>query len=65
MLQQEGVTSLAEVWIEIDHMHRAYGVRRVSLPSRKCGLKSYDKETGLPLPFVTSLAEVWIEIYLS
>ena len=40
------VTSLAEVWIEI-YRPRSYTMPRLSLPLRKCGLKSYaDHRTG-------------------
>ena len=34
------VTSLAEVWIEIEFMTEAGTIKPASLPLRKCGLKS-------------------------
>ena len=55
------VTSLAEVWIEIEYS-RAIPSNQASLPSRKCGLKSCIKAVMVVDVVVTSLAEVWIEI---
>ena len=55
------VTSLAEVWIEISEIIIHLPVL-VSLPSRKCGLKSSDQDITDLICYVTSLAEVWIEI---
>ena len=55
------VTSFAEVWIEIN-MNCKYYCRKVSLPSRKCGLKCLVGLIGVFGILVTSFAEVWIEI---
>ena len=55
------VTSLAEVWIEISIYQLSLN-SRLSLPLRKCGLKSSDWNNKWRWNTVTSLAEVWIEI---
>ena len=55
------VTSLAEVWIEIFLLHHNT-CQTVSLPLRKCGLKSLICISIIIFILVTSLAEVWIEI---
>ena len=56
------VTSLAEVWIEINIQNTGNtGIK--SLPSRKCGLKFHLNLYRLKCVLVTSLAEVWIEIH--
>ena len=57
------VTSLAEVWIEIGTVCRVEEDDRVSLPLRKCGLKSVEHQKQFFEMLVTSLAEVWIEIH--
>ena len=56
------VTSLAEVWIEMADMFQHYIAVPLSLPLRKCGLKSLPSAGVFQPKNVTSLAEVWIEI---
>ena len=56
------VTSLAEVWIEIQPLRNSNHVIE-SLPLRKCGLKFPSLMDSLGEIGVTSLAEVWIEIW--
>ena len=55
------VTSLAEVWIEIEGDDGDDDPEE-SLPLRKCGLKFPETDQQSNPSFVTSLAEVWIEI---
>ena len=55
------VTSLAEVWIEIELQNTMLNAEK-SLPLRKCGLKSKASGISILSTAVTSLAEVWIEI---
>ena len=55
------VTSLAEVWIEIESGSKRSVISQ-SLPLRKCGLKFAAFGSLRRGEVVTSLAEVWIEI---
>ncbi len=55
------VTPLAGVWIEIAPKAEG-GRRKMSLPSRECGLKLEYKPDPLNSYTVTPLAGVWIEI---
>jgi len=55
------VTPLAGVWIEIVLVCPACG-RKLSHPSRVCGLKSVCFDCSYFNLFVTPLAGVWIEI---
>ena len=55
------VTSLVEVWIEME-MNKEQLAEYASLPLWKCGLKSLLPKRLPDLTTVTSLVEVWIEI---
>ena len=61
MIAEIDVTSLAEVWIEIENGNQ-YAQYQLSLPLRKCGLKFFTIKRISRQFKVTSLAEVWIEI---
>ena len=58
------VTSLAEVWIEIESALREQAWLRVTSLA-EVWIEIPSLWTSRHLPFVTSLAEVWIEIALS
>ena len=59
-----GVTSYAEVWIEIV-LPGGFFMRCTSPPTRRCGLKLRLVVTLENKHYVTSYAEVWIEITAS
>ena len=61
MYPLESVTSLVEVWIEMEVRIRPRRIPR-SLPLWKCGLKSDPLFVDPEPDVVTSLVEVWIEI---